>query len=66
MITAIIATAISSIVGTLFIHSEWKLYQHRQDLNKKFEEAEKIAQMYRIANEVVENKLKEIIKEDVI
>ena len=62
MVTTIIVTAICSIVATLFIQSIWIEYKHRQDINKKFEEAEQIAQMYRIATEVVETKLKEIIK----
>jgi len=64
MIITIIVTSVCSIVATLFIQSVWNEYKHREDINKKFEQAEQIAQMYRIANEVVENKLKEIIKED--
>jgi membrane protein implicated in regulation of membrane protease activity len=64
MITAIIVTAICSVVATLFIQSVWNEYKHRKDINKKFEEAERLIQITKIATEVVENKLKEIIKDN--
>jgi hypothetical protein len=63
MITILI-TAICSIVATLFIQSIWIEYKHRQDINKKFEEAEKLNQMYRVAKEVFNTEIKKIIKDN--